>query len=146
MRSWRAPRRRAPVLKSPGWPSAIAMVDHRQLNGGATQLRPRPTECDGYHKMSDLGAASEPVHSGGESVAPLCPHRSDWMIRAGFGDLAHQHERERPRSPRIVAAGIRNNVGRMVFLMAFSSSAMTSADSLSLILRRLDEIERKGIA
>jgi hypothetical protein len=24
------------------------------------------TACDGHHKMSDFGAASEPVHSGGE--------------------------------------------------------------------------------
>ena len=29
--------------------------------------------CDGHHEMSDFGADGEPVHRGGESVAPVCP-------------------------------------------------------------------------
>jgi hypothetical protein len=33
--------------------------------------------------MSDLGAASEPVHSGSESVEPVWPHRRR-IVRAGL--------------------------------------------------------------
>ena len=33
----------------------------------------RGQDCDGHHEMSDFGADGEPVHSGGESVAPVCP-------------------------------------------------------------------------
>jgi hypothetical protein len=32
--------------------------------------------------MSDSGGVSEPVHSGGESVEPVWPRISDWMVRA----------------------------------------------------------------
>jgi hypothetical protein len=31
--------------------------------------------CDGHHEKSDLGVASEPLHSSGDSVEPRC----DWM-------------------------------------------------------------------
>jgi len=39
--------------------------------------------CDGHHEMSDLVAASEPVHSDGESVAVVWPHQQR-MVRTAW--------------------------------------------------------------
>src|SRR5262245_1068998 len=49
---------------------------------GNTRLS-APGGCDGHHEMSDLGAAGEPVHSGGASVESVWPHqRSEWSALA----------------------------------------------------------------
>jgi hypothetical protein len=42
--------------------------------------------CDGHHKMSDLGAAGEPVHKGAERVEPVYPRPGDWMAVRRFDD------------------------------------------------------------
>jgi hypothetical protein len=56
-------------------------------------------ECDGHHEMSDFGADGEPVHSGGESVAPAWPHQQldgprwlleTWVMRTN----ANREDRE----------------------------------------------------
>jgi hypothetical protein len=39
---------------------------------------PMVTACDGHHKMSDLGADRELVHTRDEKRAPMWPHPSDW--------------------------------------------------------------------
>jgi hypothetical protein len=36
----------------------------------ASLLHHRDQHCDGHHKMADLGAVSEPLHSSGESIGP----------------------------------------------------------------------------
>ena len=40
--------------------------------------------CDAHHEMSDLGAACEPDHSGGESVEPGWQHTSETLARDGW--------------------------------------------------------------
>jgi hypothetical protein len=39
--------------------------------------------CDGHYEMSDFGAAGEPVHSDGESIESVWPHRRR-MVCAGL--------------------------------------------------------------
>ena len=40
--------------------------------------------CDGHHEMSDLGAAGEPVHRSGDSVASVWPHQRWTLARDGW--------------------------------------------------------------
>ena len=46
--------------------------------------------CDGHHKMSDLGAAGELVHRGGERLRQN-GRTSDWMVHAGSNGEDHEH-------------------------------------------------------
>jgi hypothetical protein len=56
------------------WP----LVEHSTLPWAT----PDCAACDGHHGMSDLGAAGEPVHSGGETVAPVWLHRAIGWVRS----------------------------------------------------------------
>ena len=67
--------------------------------------------------MSDLGAAGEPVHSGGKSVEPGWPHTSDgrWLEMDGDDD-EHDQRHPKPRSrhagPRITGRRAKCSVRR----------------------------------
>jgi hypothetical protein len=75
--------------------------DLERLWGGGNSCPPaaRRRSCDGHHEMSDLGAAGEPVHSGGESIKPVWPHRRR-MVRAGLREKDHEQDHAQFREPR----------------------------------------------
>jgi hypothetical protein len=64
--------------------SSVVAVPFVTPHIGASKLA-----CDGHHKMSDLDAAGEPVHSAAESVAPVCSLRVD----GGMGRRDHHGAR-----------------------------------------------------
>jgi hypothetical protein len=53
-----------PVAQSLYWVSGSRAATHHPTPRNAAK-------CDGHHEMSDLGAAGEPVHRSGDSVAPV---------------------------------------------------------------------------
>ena len=64
--------------------SSPGQFGHERAQGGEPQ-------CDGHHKMSDLGGRREPVHSDGEGVAPVWPPQRR-MVRAGLMDKDHEQD------------------------------------------------------
>lgn len=73
-----------------------------QPAGAVGNSRPpaaRRRACDGHHEMSDLAAAGELVHTGGESIKPVWPHRRR-MVRASLREKDYEQDRAQFREPR----------------------------------------------
>jgi hypothetical protein len=77
-----APKRGGPL---PATALRVYFGDLERLFGlwQPTTSRRAARACDGHHEMSDLAAAGELVHRGGEGTKPVWVHRR-WMVRAGL--------------------------------------------------------------
>ena len=92
-------------------------------------------ECDGHHEMSDLGARGEPVHSGGESVAPVWPHqRLDGLFAGLMEKIMTFTERELRDDELMQVSGGVVSIGRIDATITIADSGPSPLPGIMKVL------------
>jgi hypothetical protein len=113
--------------------SSPGQFGHEPAQGGEPQ-------CDGHHKMFDLAAAGEPIHSDGESVAAVWPHQRLDGPFAGLMEKIMSKTSDEPRELRDAELALVS--GGMLNLEAARTEAaifQTVASAFSAVLKSLGD-------